>query len=70
MLHPRIFVVADIQPDDFACYAFSDVILISNGHWAVSKKYRELFDCPFPLFQDSSRKLYNVSPPAFLSHIP
>jgi len=39
----------------------SDVIIISNGHWQVIKKYRELFGCPFPMFVDGGRRIYNVS---------
>ncbi|KAL7417206.1 hypothetical protein BDY24DRAFT_336102, partial [Mrakia frigida] len=38
-----------------------DVIIISNGHWQVIKKYRELFTCPFPMFVDGGRPIYNVS---------
>ncbi|CED84129.1 Uncharacterized conserved protein [Phaffia rhodozyma] len=35
------------------------VIIISNGHWQIIKKYRHLFHCPFPIYVDGPRKLYN-----------
>lgn len=36
------------------------VIIISNGSWKIIKSYRELFKCPFPIYVDGPRKLYQL----------
>lgn len=36
------------------------VIVISNGSWKIIKSYRELFKCPFPIYVDGPRKLYQL----------
>lgn len=36
-----------------------DVVIISNGHWQIIRKYREIFKCPFPIYVDCPRRLYN-----------
>ncbi|KZT53515.1 hypothetical protein CALCODRAFT_440019 [Calocera cornea HHB12733] len=37
-----------------------DLVIISNGSPKMIKSYRELFQCPFPLYTDPSRKLYQA----------
>ncbi|KAK4684869.1 hypothetical protein P7C73_g5294, partial [Tremellales sp. Uapishka_1] len=36
------------------------VIVISNGSWKIIKRYRELFNCPFPIYVDGPRRLYQL----------
>jgi len=36
------------------------VIIVSNGHWKVIKRYRQLFNCPFPIYVDAERELYQL----------
>ena len=31
---------------------------ISNGSWRIIKRYRELFKCPYPIYVDEQRHLY------------
>jgi hypothetical protein len=36
------------------------VIVISNGSWKIIKSYKKLFKCPFPIYVDGPRKLYQL----------
>lgn len=36
------------------------VVVISNGSWKIIKSYRKLFKCPFPIYVDGPRKLYQL----------
>lgn len=36
------------------------VVIISNGSWKIIKSYRKLFNCPFPIYVDGPRKLYQL----------
>ncbi|WVR03366.1 hypothetical protein IAU60_000357 [Kwoniella sp. DSM 27419] len=36
------------------------VVIISNGSWKIIKSYRKLFNCPFPIFVDGPRRLYQL----------
>ena len=36
------------------------VIIISNGSWKIIKSYRKLFNCPFPIYVDGPRRLYQL----------
>lgn len=36
------------------------VIVISNGSWKIIKSYKKLFNCPFPIYVDGPRKLYQL----------
>ncbi|KAL7418966.1 hypothetical protein Q5752_006650 [Cryptotrichosporon argae] len=36
------------------------VVIISNGSWKIIKKYRQLFQCPFPIYVDGPRRLYQL----------
>jgi len=37
-----------------------NVVIISNGSWKIIKKYKEIFECPFPIYVDGPRKLYSL----------
>ncbi|WRT63549.1 uncharacterized protein IL334_000454 [Kwoniella shivajii] len=36
------------------------VIIISNGSWKIIKAYKKLFNCPFPIYVDGPRRLYQL----------
>jgi hypothetical protein len=36
------------------------VVVISNGSWKIIKSYKKLFNCPFPIYVDGPRKLYQL----------
>ncbi|WWC67059.1 uncharacterized protein I206_100966 [Kwoniella pini CBS 10737] len=36
------------------------VIIISNGSWKIIKAYKRLFNCPFPIYVDGPRRLYQL----------
>jgi hypothetical protein len=36
------------------------VVVISNGSWKIIKSYKKLFKCPFPIYVDGPRKLYQL----------
>ncbi|WVQ94085.1 hypothetical protein IAU59_001163 [Kwoniella sp. CBS 9459] len=36
------------------------VVIISNGSWKIIKSYRKLFNCPFPIYVDGPRRLYQL----------
>ncbi|KAK8845349.1 hypothetical protein IAR55_006062 [Kwoniella newhampshirensis] len=36
------------------------VIIISNGSWKIIKTYKRLFKCPFPIYVDGPRRLYQL----------
>ncbi|WWC57874.1 uncharacterized protein I303_100409 [Kwoniella dejecticola CBS 10117] len=36
------------------------VVIISNGSWKIIKAYKKLFNCPFPIYVDGPRRLYQL----------
>jgi peroxiredoxin len=36
------------------------VVVISNGSWKFIKSYRKLLNCPFPIYVDGSRRLFQL----------
>ncbi|WWD22297.1 hypothetical protein CI109_106788 [Kwoniella shandongensis] len=36
------------------------VVIVSNGSWKMIKAYRRLFKCPFPIYVDGPRRLYQL----------
>ncbi|WVW81548.1 hypothetical protein I302_103543 [Kwoniella bestiolae CBS 10118] len=36
------------------------VVVISNGSWKIIKSYKKLFNCPFPIYVDGPRRLYQL----------
>ncbi|KAK6904923.1 hypothetical protein I203_105742 [Kwoniella mangroviensis CBS 8507] len=36
------------------------VVVISNGSWKIIKAYKKLFNCPFPIYVDGPRRLYQL----------
>jgi hypothetical protein len=55
MLHS----IAKLDPDMLAAHNVK-VAIIGCGGWKNIKTYRALFDCPFPLYSDTSRGLYTL----------
>jgi hypothetical protein len=45
------------------------VIIISNGSWKIIKSYKKLFNCPFPIYVDGPRKLYQLLGQVMISHV-
>lgn len=56
------YTAASIAKLDPAALAKANirVVIISNGNWKHIKPYRELFNCPFPIYVDGGRKLYTL----------
>ncbi|MBW0533636.1 hypothetical protein O181_073351 [Austropuccinia psidii MF-1] len=36
------------------------LLVVGCGHWSVIKAYKELLDCPFPIYSDNTRKLFDA----------
>lgn len=51
--------VSHLNPDVCAS-ANVNVVLISCGSWRLSKRFREVTNCPFTVYVDSNRSLYKL----------
>lgn len=66
----RTFICGQCQDYTFASLSQLDpvaiheaginVIVIAPGSWKIIKRYREIFKCPFPIYVDDSRRLYQL----------